>query len=67
VQQSATQHVKVLITLLSHFHPTNPTPDVPTILSLIHELAAYEKASDKVLSTETLLAETLAHADSNGT
>ncbi|KAL8946253.1 MAG: hypothetical protein Q9222_007328 [Ikaeria aurantiellina] len=33
--------------------------DVPTILALIHELAAYEKASSSVLATESSLLSTL--------
>ncbi|KAL8985261.1 MAG: hypothetical protein Q9205_000997 [Flavoplaca limonia] len=33
--------------------------DVPTILALIHELAAYEKASSSVLATESSLLNTL--------
>ncbi|KAL9133437.1 MAG: hypothetical protein Q9175_005382 [Cornicularia normoerica] len=33
--------------------------DVPLILSLIHELAAYEKATSSVLATETSLLKTL--------
>ncbi|CAN9197282.1 unnamed protein product [Alternaria alternata] len=37
--------------------------DVPTILALIEELALYEKASDKVESTEEILTRTLAHYD----
>ncbi|CAG5153449.1 uncharacterized protein ALTATR162_LOCUS3182 [Alternaria atra] len=37
--------------------------DVPTILALIQELALYEKASDKVDSTEEILTRTLAHYD----
>ena len=37
--------------------------DVPTILALIEELALYEKASDKVDSTEEILTRTLAHYD----
>lgn len=44
--------------------PKNPnsnsgTTDVPTILALIHELAAYEKASSSVLATESSLRSTL--------
>ena len=37
--------------------------DVPTILSLVRELADYEKASDKVDATEESLTRTLAHYD----
>ncbi|KAF1939812.1 acetyltransferase [Clathrospora elynae] len=37
--------------------------DVPTILSLIHELAAYENATDKVDATEESLTRTLSHYD----
>lgn len=37
--------------------------DVPTILSLIHELAAYEKATHKVKTTEDLLLKTLSFSD----
>ncbi|KAI0570339.1 hypothetical protein TUN199_11226 [Pyrenophora tritici-repentis] len=37
--------------------------DVPTILSLIRELADYEKASDKVEATKESLTRTLAHYD----
>jgi len=36
--------------------------DVPTILALIHELAAYENATSSVLATEESLAETLIFA-----
>jgi GNAT superfamily N-acetyltransferase len=36
-------------------------PDVPTILSLIHSLAAYEKASSSVEATPEALVKTLAH------
>ncbi|KAF2870635.1 GCN5-related N-acetyltransferas-like protein [Massariosphaeria phaeospora] len=39
--------------------------DVPTILSLIHELALYEKSSSSVHATEELLTKTLSHADSS--
>ncbi|KAF1997811.1 acetyltransferase [Amniculicola lignicola CBS 123094] len=37
--------------------------DVNTIFSLIHELAAYENATDTVKATPELLAQTLSHAD----
>ncbi|KAH9871189.1 hypothetical protein J1614_006765 [Plenodomus biglobosus] len=37
--------------------------DVPTILSLIQELANYEKATSSVEATEASLLETLSHAD----
>ncbi|KAI8941487.1 hypothetical protein NX059_002704 [Plenodomus lindquistii] len=37
--------------------------DVPTILSLIQELADYEKASSSVEATEESLLKTLSHAD----
>ena len=37
----------------------NPYLDVPLILSLIHELAAYEKESSSVLATEASLLKTL--------
>ncbi|KAF1836416.1 acetyltransferase [Decorospora gaudefroyi] len=40
-------------------------PDVPTILSLIRELADYEKSSDKVDATEESLARTLSHFDAS--
>lgn len=36
-----------------------PPADVPTILALIHELAAYEKASSSVLATSATLLSTL--------
>ncbi|KAL8669650.1 MAG: hypothetical protein Q9168_005776, partial [Polycauliona sp. 1 TL-2023] len=39
--------------------------DVPTILSLIHELAAYEKASSAVLATESSLLNTLSFPSSS--
>ncbi|OCL01614.1 acetyltransferase [Glonium stellatum] len=38
--------------------------DVPIILSLIHELAAYENASSSVIATEESLAQTLSFAPS---
>ncbi|KAF2272021.1 acetyltransferase [Westerdykella ornata] len=38
--------------------------DVPTILGLIHELAAYENATDSVKATEERLENTLSFADS---
>lgn len=41
---------------------TFPT-DVPTIFSLIHELAAYEKATSSVATTPEMLTRTLAHHD----
>lgn len=44
-------------------NPSNTTPDVPTILTLIQELAAYEKASDKVKATASSLDRTLSHHD----
>ncbi|CAO2653798.1 Nn.00g032090.m01.CDS01 [Neocucurbitaria sp. VM-36] len=37
--------------------------DVPTILGLIHELAAYENSTSLVAATESLLLNTLSHAD----
>ncbi|KAF1354253.1 GCN5-related N-acetyltransferas-like protein [Lizonia empirigonia] len=37
--------------------------DVPTILALIHELAAYEKSSSSVHATVESLSRTLSHAD----
>jgi GNAT superfamily N-acetyltransferase len=43
--------------------PTNTRPDVPTILSLIRELADYEKAPEMVHATEESLSRTLAHYD----
>lgn len=44
--------------------PTNICPqDVSTILGLIHELAAYENATDSVKATEELLSKTLSFAD----
>ncbi|KAL8846882.1 MAG: hypothetical protein Q9221_008048 [Calogaya cf. arnoldii] len=39
--------------------------DVPTILALIHELAAYEKASSSVLATESSLLNTLSFPSSD--
>ncbi|KAL8877276.1 MAG: hypothetical protein Q9198_004678 [Flavoplaca austrocitrina] len=39
--------------------------DVPTILALIHELAAYEKASSSVLATESSLLNTLSFPSSS--
>ncbi|OCK99767.1 acetyltransferase [Cenococcum geophilum 1.58] len=39
--------------------------DVPTILSLIHELAAYENATSSVVATEESLARTLSFAPSS--
>jgi GNAT superfamily N-acetyltransferase len=47
--------------------PLTPPPDVPTILSLIRELAAYERASDSCHATEELLSKTLSFADSSPT
>lgn len=44
-------------------HLTQTTPDVPTILGLIRELAEYEKAASSVEATEALLEKTLSHAD----
>ncbi|KAL8640435.1 MAG: hypothetical protein Q9228_002647 [Teloschistes exilis] len=41
--------------------------DVPTILALVHELAAYEKASSSVLATEESLLKTLSFAGSSST
>ncbi|KAL8780542.1 MAG: hypothetical protein Q9213_006438, partial [Squamulea squamosa] len=38
--------------------------DVPTILALIHELAAYENASSSVLATESSLLNTLSFPSS---
>ncbi|KAF1345100.1 acyl-CoA N-acyltransferase [Delphinella strobiligena] len=52
--------------------PTQPTithatkEDVPTILSMIHELAAYEHATPSVLATESTLLSTLSFAPSPG-
>ncbi|KAL8720097.1 MAG: hypothetical protein Q9181_007963 [Wetmoreana brouardii] len=40
-------------------------PDVPTILALIHELAAYEKESSSVLATEESLLKTLSFLGSS--
>jgi RimJ/RimL family protein N-acetyltransferase len=47
------------------FSPQTPLtpPDIPTILSLIRELASYEKAPEMVHATEESLARTLAHYD----
>jgi GNAT superfamily N-acetyltransferase len=39
------------------------SPDIPTILSLIRELADYEKAPEMVHATEDSLTRTLAHYD----
>lgn len=40
-----------------------PSPDVPTILGLIQELADYEKSSSSVKATTESLTRTLSHAD----
>lgn len=45
-------------------HTDGNLVDVPTILSLIRELADYEKAGDKVDATEESLTRTLAHYNS---
>lgn len=44
---------------------TRPSPDVPVILQLIHELAAYERASHEVFATPETLLNTLSFPDSS--
>lgn len=61
--------------LLQHVHfpiPRRPAqsltyPDVPTILSLIKELATYEKAASSVLMTEASLLKTLSFPEPSST
>ncbi|KFZ16563.1 hypothetical protein V501_02162, partial [Pseudogymnoascus sp. VKM F-4519 (FW-2642)] len=45
-----------------HHQPPLTSPDVPTILRLINELADYEKALSSVQATEATLLETLTFA-----
>ena len=59
-QSYASQPKKASCTFpLPHNIHLTPSLDVPLILSLIHELAAYEKESSSVLATETSLLKTL--------
>lgn len=62
-QQFATRAVKVQHLQRNSGSLLTTCADVPTILALIEELALYEKASDKVDSTEEILTRTLAHYD----
>ncbi|MFA6123128.1 N-acetyltransferase family protein [Sphingomonas sp.] len=43
---------------MTHIRPATPA-DVPLILHLVHELAAFERESDKVVATEPLLQDAL--------
>lgn len=59
---------RVCRTQVPHYgrKPSDLRPqDVPTIFGLIHELAAYENATDSVKATEELLSKTLSFADAS--
>jgi GNAT superfamily N-acetyltransferase len=64
-QRSATQlaRVSTSIPIPPLASPLTTTTDVPTIFSLIQELAAYEKSSSSVTATRETLERTLAHYD----